>query len=157
MSCDRSVASSGSKLDHQDFVKQVFNENTQLRRRVAELEHERDESVTAYQRAVTQLKRTLEAKVATLERAVYDKNEVIRGLKARVVSLQASQGSSVLQRPFNTAKVECLLGQMGKRLKSLGELTRENYSFIREQLDLIDENQIIKEDDFEPSSIQGSL
>mmetsp|Transcript_2484 Transcript_2484/g.5723 ORF Transcript_2484/g.5723 Transcript_2484/m.5723 type:complete len:317 (-) Transcript_2484:47-997(-) len=152
---DRSGASSSFKLDSQELIEQVYNDNRVLRKRVTELEQSREELEASYQRTIVQLKRNLEAKVTALERSVIDKNEIIRGLKGRVVRLQASHSSSLGRNSINMFKVEGLLENMREKIDSLTTSTKENFSFIREQLDLIDGNETeVRERDYEQSSIQ---
>jgi hypothetical protein len=100
---------------------------------------------------LTQLRKSFEAKLIALERSLNEKDEVIRGLKVRVVRLQASHSSNPGPKSINLTKVEKLLGGMKDKIESLALATRENFSSVREQLDLIDG---VEQADYEPSSIQ---
>lgn len=155
---DRSSASSSFKLDSQELLEQAYADNRQLRRRVGELEQSQNQVEANYKRAILKMKNGLETKIDTLERCVIDKNETIRSLKTRIVRLQASFCSEGGPKRFNAHKVESLLGGMKEKLESLTFATKENFCFIREQLELIDgvEPEAI-ETDCEPSSIQGEL
>jgi hypothetical protein len=141
------------KLNTQELLEQVYTDNRHLRKRVTELEEGREEIETTYNDSIAQLRKTFEAKVEALEQTIKEKDEAVRGLKTRVVMLQASSYPS--QEGPELPKVEGLIASINCKIESLKEATRENFSLVREQLDLIDGTEREpREMDYEPSSIQ---
>jgi hypothetical protein len=143
------------KLNTQELLEQVYSDNRHLRKRLTELEQGQEEIETTYSDSLAQLRRTFEAKVAALERTIKEKDETVKGLKTRVVMLQASYSSYARQKGPELPQVEGLIASINDKIESLKEATRENFSLVREQLDLIDgAEREPREVDYEPSSIQ---
>jgi cyanate lyase len=148
---DFSDALRALRQDRQDLAEKVFSDNAKLRRRFTELEETREETETSYQLSLAQIKKAYEDKLAEIEHSLAEKDDTIKGLKARMARLQASLTSSVVLEPQTVNRVEKLLGKIGHKLEALTLVSRENFGFMREQLDLIDRAE---SKDYEPSSIQ---